>query len=107
MKAIVYTKYGSPDILQLKDEEKPIPGDNQVLIKVSAAAVNPADWHLMRGSPFLARLKLGIVKPKNTRLGGDVAGQVVSVGNKVTQFQVGNNVFLVFCHYVRPVVKPV
>jgi NADPH:quinone reductase-like Zn-dependent oxidoreductase len=93
VKAIVYTRYGSPDVLQLKDIEKPTPKDNQVLVKVHAASANPADWHLMRAEPFLARLANGLLKPKNTRLGADVAGRVEAVGRNVTRFQVGNDVF--------------
>jgi len=93
MKAIVYTTYGSPDVLQLKDVEKPTPKDNQVLVKVHAASANPADWHLMRAEPFLARLANGLLKPKNTRLGADVAGRVEAVGRNVTQFQIGDDVF--------------
>jgi NADPH:quinone reductase-like Zn-dependent oxidoreductase len=93
MKAIVYHKYGPPDVLQLKDVEKPTPRDNEVLVKVHAAAANPADWHLMRAEPFLARLENGLLKPKNTKLGADVAGRVEAVGRNVTQFQVGDEVF--------------
>lgn len=93
MKAIVYTKYGSPDVLHLEDLEKPSPKDNEVLIKVHAASVNPADWHTMRGAPFLARLANGLFKPQNPRLGADVAGRVEAVGSNVTQFQVGEDVF--------------
>lgn len=93
MKAIVYTEYGSPDVLQFKDVEKPSPKDDQVLIKVHAASANPADWHLMRAEPFLARLENGLLKPKITKLGADVAGRVEAVGRNVTQFQVGDDVF--------------
>lgn len=93
MKAIVYTKYGSPDVLELKEVEKPTPKDNEVLIKVHAAATNPADWHLMRADPFLARLENGLLKPKHTRLGTDVAGRVEAIGRSVTQLQVGDEVF--------------
>src|SRR5258706_14097644 len=93
MKAIVYTEYGSPDVLQLKEVEKPTPNDNQVLVKVHAASANPADWHLMRAEPFLARFANGLLKPKNTRLGADVAGRVEAVGRNATQFQVGDDVF--------------
>ena len=93
MKAIVYTEYGSPDVLQVKDVEKPAPTDNEVLVKVHAASANPADWHLMRAEPFLARLANGLLKPKNTKLGADVAGQVQAVGGNVTQLQVGDDVF--------------
>ena len=93
MKAIVYTEYGSPDVLQFKDVEKPTPKDNEVLVKIHAASANPADWHTMRATPFLARLVNGFFKPKNPRLGADVAGRVEAVGRNVTQFQVGDDVF--------------
>lgn len=93
MKAIVYTKYGPPDVLQFKDVEKPTPKDNEVLVKVHAASANPADWHTMRATPFLARLVNGFFKPKNPRLGADVAGHVEAVGRTVTQFRVGDDVF--------------
>lgn len=93
MKAIVYTKYGSPDVLQLKEVEKPMPKDNEVLIKVHAASVNAADWHLLRGDPFLLRLSFGLLKPKKNILGSDVAGRVEAVGSNVTQFQPGDEVF--------------
>ncbi len=93
MKAIVYTEYGSPDVLQFKDVEKPTPKANEVLVKVHAASANPADWHLMRAEPFLARLANGLLKPKNTRLGADVAGRVEAVGSSVMQLQVGDEVF--------------
>ena len=93
MKAIIFTQYGSPDVLQLKDVEKTVPKDNEVLVKVYAASANPLDWHSMRGTPFLARLAFGLQKPKNTMLGADIAGRVEAVGRNVTQFQVGNEVF--------------
>ena len=93
MKAIVYTEYGPPEVLQLKEVEKPTPKDDEVLVKVHAASANPADWHLMRAEPFLARLENGLLKPKNTKLGADVAGRVEAVGRNVTQFQVGDDVF--------------
>ena len=76
MKAIVYTKYGPPDVLQLKEVEKPTPKDNEVLIKVHAASVNALDWHFLRGTPFLVRLMGGgLLKPKNKILGADMAGR--------------------------------
>lgn len=93
MKAIVYERYGSPDVLQFKEVEKPTPKDAEVLVKVYAAAANPLDWHLMRGEPFLARLENGLQKPKVTQLGADMAGQVESVGKHATQFQPGDAVF--------------
>jgi NADPH:quinone reductase-like Zn-dependent oxidoreductase len=93
MKAIVYTEYGSPDILQLKEVEKPIHKDNEVLIKVYASSVNAADLHLLRGKPFVARLMAGLLKPKNKILGADVAGRVEAVGTNVKQFKQGDEVF--------------
>ena len=92
MKAAVYTRYGPPDVVQIKDVAKPIPKDNEVLIHVHAASVNILDA-VTRGRPYLARLLFGLRKPKVTRLGVDVAGQVEAVGRSVTQFKVGNEVF--------------
>jgi len=93
MKAIVDRNYGSPDVLKCEEVEKPTPGDNEVLIEVRAAAVNPLDWHLMKGKPFLGRLLFGLRKPKTTRPGVDVAGRVEAVGRSVTQFKPGDEVF--------------
>src|SRR3989454_8673803 len=93
MKAIVCTQYGSPDVLRLKEVEKPAPKEDEVLVTIHAASANPLDWHLMRGSPFRARLGGGLRKPKDPRLGVDIAGRVEAVGNNVTQFQPGNEVF--------------
>ena len=92
MKAIVYSNYGSPDVLKCKEIEKPVPADNEVLIKVRAASLNPVDGHLMRG-PLPLRPMTGLRKPRNARLGVDVAGQVEAVGRNVTQFKPGNEVF--------------
>jgi len=93
MKAIVYTKYGPPDILRLKDIEKPTPKEDDVLVKVHAASANPLDWHRMRGAPFLVRLMDGLFKPKNPKLGADVAGRVEAVGRNIEQFKPGDEVF--------------
>src|SRR5215510_13231617 len=93
MKAAVCNRYGSPDFVQIEDVERPVPKDNEVLIKVRAASLNPLDWHLMRGKPFLMRLLLGLSKPRDTRLGVDVAGQVEAVGRNVTRFGPGDEVF--------------
>ena len=93
MKAIVYYNYGSPDVLKCEVIEKPIPGDNEVLIKVRAASVNPLDWRLMRGVPPFVRMLAGLGKSKIKRPGRDVAGQVESVGRDVTQFKPGDDVF--------------
>ena len=94
MKAMVNTKYGSPDVLQLKEIEKPTPQDNEVLVKVHAASVNAADWHLLRGKPFLMRLMgFGLLKPKNKILGSAMAGRVEAVGRNVKQLQPGDELF--------------
>ena len=93
MQAIVYEKYGSPDVLQLEEIDKPAVDDDQVLIKVHAASVNPLDWHRMRGEPYFMRTSEGLGKPKNTGLGADVAGRVEAVGRNVTQVQPGDEVF--------------
>ena len=93
MKAIVYEKYGSPDVLELKELPKPTPGDNEVLIKVHAASVNPLDWHALRGKPFFYRLSgAGVQKPKNKILGADVAGVVEVAGKNVKKFKPGDEV---------------
>jgi len=94
MKAIIYTEYGPPEVLELKEVEKPTPKDNEVLVKVHAASVNYADWGLLRGKPFLIRLmEFGLLKPKNKILGADVAGWVEAVGRNIKQFQPGGEVF--------------
>src|SRR6266498_3726427 len=93
MKAIVNTTYGSPDVLQFKDVEKPSPTDDEVLIKVHAASVNAADLHFLRADPFLIRFMSGLLKPKTTILGADIAGRVEAVGKNVTQFKPGDEVF--------------
>lgn len=94
MKAIVYYNYGSPDVLQLEEIEKPVPTDNQVLVKVQAVSVNPYDWHFMEGVPYLARLlAFGPLKPNSPRLGVDFAGTVEAIGKNITQFKSGDEVF--------------
>lgn len=93
MKAIRFPKYGSPDVLQLVEVEKPTPTENQVLVKVVAASANPLDWHRLRGEPFLARMSEGYLKPKTPKLGADLAGIVEAVGSNVTEFKPGDEVF--------------
>jgi NADPH:quinone reductase-like Zn-dependent oxidoreductase len=94
MKAVVHDRYGSPDVLEVRDVEKPIAGDDEVLVKVRAASVNPADWHTLRADPFLIRLMGdGLLKPKNKILGIDVAGEVEAVGRNVKELQPGDEVF--------------
>jgi len=93
MKAIIYTKYGPPDVLQLKEIERPAPKEDEVLIKVHAASVNAADWHLLTADIFLVRLMTGLFKPKNQTPGLDVAGRVEAVGKNVIRFKPGDEVF--------------
>ena len=93
MKAIVYHKYGSPDVLQLQEVEKPIPDDDAVLVKVRAAAVNPYDWNFVRGEPYFMRLIAGLRVPKKNRLGVDYAGVVEAAGKNVADFQPGDEVY--------------
>jgi NADPH:quinone reductase-like Zn-dependent oxidoreductase len=92
MKAIVHHRYGSPDVLEIEDTPKPAPADDQVLIRVRAAAVNPVD-RMFRGSPYLMRFFTGLRRPKETRFGSDVAGEVEAVGRNVTRFKPGDAVF--------------
>lgn len=93
MKAIVSTKYGPPDVLEFKEVVKPIPSDNQVLVKVHASSVNYGNLVLLKGKPFLARFAFGLLKPKYAIPGGDIAGTVEAVGKDVVQFQPGDAVF--------------
>lgn len=93
MKAIHFYEYGSPDVLEFKEAETPSLKDNEVLIKVQAASANPLDWHAMRGAPFVARLEFGLQRPRDPRLGADVAGRVTAIGKNVTRFKVGDEVF--------------
>jgi NADPH:quinone reductase-like Zn-dependent oxidoreductase len=93
MKAIVYTKYGSPDVLQLKEVEKPVPAANEVLIKIHATTVETTDAIFRGGTDFSARLFTGLFKPKFTIPGGEFAGEIEAVGQAVTRFNVGDRVF--------------
>jgi len=93
MKAMVYTAYGPPEVLQLKEVEKPTPKDNEVLIRIHAASVVYADLAMVRGKPFVVRLSSGLLKPKHKIPGIDVAGRVEAVGRNVQQFQPGDEVF--------------
>jgi NADPH:quinone reductase-like Zn-dependent oxidoreductase len=92
MKAVVYHEYGLPDVLRCEDIPKPTPGDDEVLIRIRAAAGNPMDYHLMSGA-YVMRLMTGLRKPKPTRPGADLAGEVEAVGRNVTRFQPGDSVF--------------
>ena len=93
MRAIVYEKYGPPEVLQLKNVEKPTPKKDEVLVSVQAASLNAGDWHALRGTPFLQRLESGFPYPKVKILGADVAGIVEAVGENVTQFQPGDEIY--------------
>jgi NADPH:quinone reductase-like Zn-dependent oxidoreductase len=94
VKAIICTRYGSPDVLQLKEVEKPAPKESQVLVKVHAASINAVDYRMMRAEPILIRPVIGgLLKPKNPRFGHDVAGRVEAVGGDVKQFRPGDDVF--------------
>jgi NADPH:quinone reductase-like Zn-dependent oxidoreductase len=95
MKAIRYDRYGSPDVLELRDIDMPAVGDEELLVRVRAASVNPLDWHFMRGAPYLVRLVAGLSRPRAraSRLGADMAGSVEAVGKNVTAFRPGDEVF--------------
>jgi NADPH:quinone reductase-like Zn-dependent oxidoreductase len=93
MKAMVRHTYGSPDVLRLEEVPKPTAGERDVLVRVHAAAANAGDWHLMRGTPFPFRLVAGLLKPKHTTIGTDIAGRVEAVGRRVTHLKPGDDVF--------------
>jgi NADPH:quinone reductase-like Zn-dependent oxidoreductase len=93
MKAIVQDRYGSTGMLQLRDVDRPEPGEQEVLVRVHAASVNAYDWHLMRGDPYLARIVLGLTRPRRRIRGRDFAGRVEAVGSKVTRLRPGDEVF--------------
>jgi NADPH:quinone reductase-like Zn-dependent oxidoreductase len=104
MKAIVRSEYGTAEVLRLADVDKPAPAEDQLLVKVRAASVNPLDWHLMRGTPYLMRIGLGLPRPRSPRLGADFSGTIEAVGGRVAQFKCGDDVFGVasgaFAEYV-------
>ena len=95
MKAIVFTQYGSPEGLELREVPKPVPKDDELLVRIHASSINSWDWEALNGVPFINRLMFGLLKPKpgKQRLGADIAGTVESVGNRVTRFQPGDEVF--------------
>jgi NADPH:quinone reductase-like Zn-dependent oxidoreductase len=93
VKAIVRDSYGSPNVLELTDIDKPEPADDEVLLRIHAASVNPADWHFLRGIPYIARMQFGLRNPKDRVLGCDVAGHIEAVGKNVTMLQPGEEVF--------------
>jgi len=93
MKAVTRRCYGPPEVLAVENLERPVPADNQMLVRVRAAAINPLDWHKLRGTPYVMRVGEGFGAPKNPRLGIDFAGTVVAVGKDVTQFKPGDDIF--------------
>jgi NADPH:quinone reductase-like Zn-dependent oxidoreductase len=93
MKAFIYEKYGPPERLRLAEVGKPAPSAEQVLVKVRAVSVNAADWHVLRGKPLFSRATLGLLRPKHKILGVDIAGQVEAVGDGVTRFTAGDEVY--------------
>lgn len=93
MKAIVYTKYGSPDVLNLKDVEKPVPKENEILVKVYASSVSTGDARLRRADPFLVRLFFGILRPKVPTLGGSLTGEIEAIGQNVKRYKIGDQIF--------------
>jgi len=93
MKAIVHHRYGSPDVLELKEIDRPVVKDDQALVRVHAASINPADWYALTGRPYIVRMFTGLRKPKSNRLGADFAGTVEAVSRGVTQVRPGDEVF--------------
>jgi len=93
MKAIVHDRFGGAEVLTFRDVESPIPADGQIVVRVKAASLNMYDWHMVTGTPYLARTQAGLLKPKRQVPGSDVAGVVEQVGDGVTEFKVGDHVF--------------
>lgn len=94
MNVVVYEHYGKPDVLKIKNREKPIPADGEVVIKVHATTVSPVDWHCRSGKPFLARIMAGgFIKPKITVLGFDISGEIASIGQNVQSYKIGDHVY--------------
>ena len=93
MKAILYRRYGPPETLKLEEIEKPAPAPNELLIRVHDAALNPLDWHYMRGTPYIVRLQLGMGRPRRYRLGEDFSGTVAAIGPQISHFKVGDEIF--------------
>ena len=111
MKAVLHRCYGSPDVITIEDVPKPLPAPNEVLVRVRAVSVNPLDWHVLRAEPYVMRVRFGIGRPGDVRLGADFAGTVEAVGEDVTRFRVGDDVFgasgrnSAFAQYVRVVAE--
>src|SRR5687767_11907327 len=92
MRVIAFYEYGPPSVLRVEERAAPVPGPGQVLVRVRACAMNAADWHILRADPFLARLALGLFRPRHNVLGCDLAGVVEAVGEGVTRFRAGDEV---------------
>ena len=92
MRAIVYKKYGAADVLKLDEVDEPVVDDDHVLVRIRAASLNPYDWHLLTGLPYIGRLSMGLLRPKHTGLGADLAGAVEAVGKNVTGLRPGDDV---------------
>jgi NADPH:quinone reductase-like Zn-dependent oxidoreductase len=111
MNAILYNRYGSADVLDLQQVEKPEAGEDDIIVQILATSVNPADWHYMTGKPYFMRLMIGLRKPKKITLGVDMAGRVEAVGKNVTKFKVGDEVFgwsaASFAEYVKVTEKAI
>ena len=99
MKAVVYTRYGGPDVLRLADADTPVPGDGQVLVKVHAVSLNASDWEALRGKPLYSRIG-GPFRPRHHILGSDIAGRVAAAGRNVTRFRPGDDVFADILSYM-------
>ncbi len=99
MKAVVYTRYGGPDVLRLTDADTPMPGDSQVLVKVHAVSLNASDWEVLRGKPLYSRIG-GPFRPRHHVLGSDIAGRVAATGRNATRFKPGDDVFADILSYM-------
>ena len=93
MKAVVFTRYGTSDVLELRELAEPTPGDGEVLVRVHAASINDWDWQLLQGTPFLNRLTFGLRRPKRQILGCDIAGRIEALGKNAGRFRPGDEVF--------------
>jgi NADPH:quinone reductase-like Zn-dependent oxidoreductase len=93
MRAAVHTRYGSPDVVEIREVERPVPADDEVLVRVRAASVNPVDWYGVMGRPYVGRMGMGLLKPKSHGVGVDFAGMVEAVGAGIAQFRPGDDVF--------------
>ena len=105
MKAAVYYKYGSPNNISIAEIAKPVPKDDEVLVKIHSASINARDWRMLRGKPFVVRFINGLVKPKNILLGADIAGTIETAGNSIIRFKHGRHRFMGVFHLVEGVLS--